>query len=59
MDINRVFHNVIKTQYVFTKNNQVFIRPKEPTHSAEWHPINFQWIPALEFSDQLNQLPFR
>ncbi|EAR01238.1 hypothetical protein [Maribacter sp. HTCC2170] len=47
--IRAVHHAAIKTQHVFTADNQVFLRKENDIqtqsdlHSEEWLPINFQW----------------
>ncbi len=55
-----ICHNVIDTQHVFSKNNQVYL--KKDTNEAtlidnnnnEWFPINFQWIPIVELNNNFN-----
>lgn len=53
-------HNAIHTQAVFFDNNQVYLKKntsigsKEATESAEWFPVNFQWIPVVQLSKNLN-----
>jgi len=44
--------NNINTQYVFTKNNTVFINNKE---EEKWYPINFQWIPVFKLKQEMTQ----
>ncbi|WOD43287.1 hypothetical protein [Hwangdonia lutea] len=43
----------IKTQYVFSENNQVSIKTNKEEN--EWYPINFQWIPVKKLSESMNQ----
>lgn len=55
----KICHDAIYTQAVFFDNNQVYqknasISSKEATESAEWFPINFQWIPVLQLNRNLN-----
>lgn len=41
-------HGSMQTRYVFTENNQVFLK-KENNHSqqsAVWAPVQFQWVPV-------------
>ena len=48
----------IKTKYVFTKNNQVFLKRdkhnllknKKTDNLMEWFPINFQWIELVNLN---------
>ena len=42
-------HCLIHTQYVYSKNNNVFVKNDiiENEGNTEWSPINFQWIPLL------------
>jgi len=42
-------HCLIPTQYVNSKNNNVFVKndTKENERNIEWDQINFQWIPIL------------
>ena len=55
-----ICHNVIDTQQVFSKNNQVYL--KKDTNKAtlidnnneEWFPINFQWISVIELHSNFN-----
>ena len=52
---------IIKTKYVFTENNQVYLKMdknsslknKKTDHLMEWFPINFQWIPVVELQKNL------
>ncbi len=43
-----ICHNVIKTQHVFSEDNQVFIKQEMTsngkTTSIKWFPVNFQWV---------------
>lgn len=51
---------VLNSKHVFTKNNQVFIKNKACLSSGKmikvnqevWSPINFQWIPIVEFQEK-------
>jgi len=44
-----MYHAVIKTQYVFADNNQVYLKKqnykksKSGVNNEEWYPINFKW----------------
>ena len=46
-----IYHDAIKTQHVFSQNNQVFLkldrqhRFQGEIEKEEWSPIQFQWIP--------------
>ena len=44
---------ILRVLHVVSKNNTVFI--KSNTETNEWHPINFEWIPLIEFDKNLNQ----
>lgn len=56
------FNCTIQARYVFTENNQVYLKRStseiEGTISNgnddEWSPINFQWIPVFELNKELN-----
>jgi hypothetical protein len=56
-----MINNLIKTKYVFAKNNQVYIKNTSKISSEEntnlkqeeWTPINFQWIPIVELNKNL------
>ncbi|MDO1514702.1 hypothetical protein Q2T41_18770 [Maribacter confluentis] len=46
----------IKTQHVFTKNNQVFIKKitsLKKNLKTEWHPISFNWVSIEKVQDCL------
>lgn len=45
---NNIAPTNIRTNYVFSKNSQVFIKTEmlnreNITHGDQWLPINFQW----------------
>ena len=42
-------HWLIRTQYVYSKNNNVFVKNDtiDNQGNTEWSPINFQWIPLM------------
>ena len=44
----KMHHDSIATQYVFSENDQVYMRTCQDTDegSEEWLPISFQWIPV-------------
>jgi len=50
----------IQTKYVFSKNNQVFIKNEvgfssnkaKKINEVAWSPINFQWIPILKLQEK-------
>jgi len=44
---------ILRAIHVLSKINTVFI--KSNTDTNEWHPINFQWIPAIELVKNINQ----
>ena len=43
---------IMNTQYVFSKNNQVSI--KIDKNVDKWYPINFQWVPIVELKHDMN-----
>ncbi|WP_411031219.1 hypothetical protein [Spongiimicrobium sp. 3-5] len=62
---NTEYDQHIQTQYVFAKDDQVYLR-KNGTNTAtdlsmadddEWFPVNFQWIPVFELRKNLVETP--
>jgi len=55
-----ICHDAIHTQAIFFDNNQVYLKKftgggsKGAIESAQWFPINFQWIPILHHNKELN-----
>lgn len=54
-----VCHEAIKTQPVFSENNQVYLKKENTLKPAslksddQWFPVNFQWIPVMELKNNL------
>jgi hypothetical protein len=55
-----VCHDVIETQHVFSKNNQVYLKKGNTTspsitlkNNDQWFPVNFQWMPVMELKNNL------
>jgi len=48
-------HCLIRTQYVYSKNNNVFVKIDTIKNegSTEWSPINFQWTALMESNKNL------
>ncbi len=45
----------MKTKYVFSKDNRVFMEENGDGEKEKWHPINFQWIPIERLRSELNK----
>ena len=48
--------SVEKTKYVFSKDNEVFMKENTQGEKEKWHPINFQWIPVVRLSNEFNKM---
>jgi len=46
-------NKIINSSYVYSENNIVSIKTNKENN--EWYPINFQWIPIMELSTEMNK----
>ncbi len=48
--------SVEKTKYVFSRDDKVFVKENCNSQKGDWCPINFQWIPVVRLSNELNKM---
>jgi len=47
--------NIEKVKHVYSKDNKVFMKENSCGEKEKWYPINFQWIPIVVLSNDMNK----
>jgi len=48
--------SIEKIKHVFSKDNRVFMKENSEGEKEKWYPINFQWIPIVALSNDMNKM---
>jgi len=54
--MKKKYTSIEKTKYVFSKDNSVFMKENSEGEKEKWYPINFQWIPIVTLSNDMNNM---